>query len=159
MFKQKNHRNPYLFSNKKTGNSYFEKKQMELNEKIVSEQLNEYSKPTTSYAKRVSALQQLPSKNPFRDGWTYITKNPKSGKTDFYTHNHSLEYCNEPSLDQLVENMIFTLNNNYERYKQEYEDVHGEGEYDLAFKFSNPITFESDSEDEEEDEQEDSDEN
>lgn len=152
MFKQKSNRNPYLFSNKKNGNPYLDKKQKEINDKLISEQLSEYCKPISSYAKRVTSFQPLPVKSEFKDGWTYITKNTKTGKTDFYTHNPSSEYLNEPLFEELCENLLIKLNNNYERYKDQYEEIHGEGEYDLAFKFDTPIIFESDNEDEDEEE-------
>lgn len=150
MFKQKSNRNPYLFSNKKNGNPYLDKKQKEINDKVISEQLSEYSKPISSYAKRVAALQPLPVKSEFKDGWTYITKNAKTGNVNFYTHNPSSEYLNEPSFDELCQNLLIKLNDNYESYKDQYEEIHGDGAYDLAFKFESPVIFESDNEDDEE---------
>ena len=123
------------------------KLEKEMNEKIEKE-MKDIAQKETSFSSRVKSVRPLPVKKKFEEGWCYLKKNKKTGHTMMYTHsgtNDKTETETE-NMDEIMTQVILSLNKNKVRFIEQYEKLHGYGAYDSVYT-SSPIMFE-DSDDE-----------
>ena len=133
-----------------------EKQLIQKQDEEINQILKEYGQAETSYIKRVVATKPLPPvNNEFQEGWCYITKNKFSGKTIMYTHKAVPlrgQEKEEMSLNEKMAIVCETSYNNWQRYREQYDSIHGEGQYELVYTCKNVL--ESDDDDDEDDEEE-----
>ena len=134
-----------------------EKQDLQKQDEEITQILKEYGQDETSYLKRIVATKPLPPVNTeFKEGWCYIKKDKLSGKTIMYTHKAATtsrgQVNEEISLNEKMAIVCETSYNNWQRYKEQYDSIHGEGQYEIVYTCKN--IPESDDDDEEENEEE-----
>ena len=133
-----------------------EKQLMQKQDEESTQLLKEFGQAETSYIKRVVATRPLPPvNNEFQEGWCYITKNKFSGKTIMYTHKVASlrgQVNEEMSLNEKMALVCETSYNNWQRYREQYDSIHGEGQYEMVYTCKNVQESDEDEDDEGEDE-------
>ena len=132
-----------------------EKQALQKQDEEITQILKECGQEETSYIKRVVATHPLPPVNTeFQEGWCYITKNKFSGKTIMYVHKLSSrgQVNKEMSLNEKMAIVCETSYNNWQRYREQYDSIHGEGQYEIVYTCKN--SSESDDDDDDDDESE-----
>jgi len=154
--KNKQFRNPYFSSAPRLINHSKIKKEEDRIKKDLEVQLRKNAEPITSFVNRVKSVKPLPKEKKYLDGWTYISK--VNGKIVRYDHNiSSLNEEREKTPYEIMDEAIYRMRTNWINYKINYDEVHGEGAYEEAHEFKNPIIYESDTDEETESEETDED--
>ena len=133
-----------------------EKQVLQQQEQEITQILKECGQDETSYIKRVVATHPLPPVNSeFQEGWCYITKDRYSGKSILYVHNAATSRGHVKDDMSLNEKMAIACEssfNNWQRYREQYDSINGEGQYEMVYTCKN--TQESDDDDDDDDESE-----
>jgi hypothetical protein len=117
----------------------------------VSNTINTSSKNYANITSTVNEVKKA-NKNPVLSGWIQYSKSNKSKKTIFFdvTYGDKTKIQIEQEHNQKVKDaalnnpvyihnkIISTLANNWNKYKQQYDEIHGEGAYDLVY-YTEPI--------------------
>lgn len=111
----------------------------------VSNTLNNSSKNYANITATVNEEKKV-YKNPVLPGWVQYSKSNK--KTVFFDvtyGNKTKRQIEQEQYDVMVNDPLYihnktmsTLANNWNKYKQQYDDIHGEGAYELAY-YTEPI--------------------
>lgn len=84
--------------------------------------------PDLNFLNAISSEEKKPDKTfEMMPGWIYLTKNLKDNKTVW---NPPLEIVNINTDNDTNREIILMLYSNWERYKNQYEELHGEEAYD-----------------------------
>ena len=136
--------------------SHKEKQALQKQDEEITQMLKECGQDETSYIKRVVATRPLPpANNEFEEGWCYITKNKFSGKTIMYTHKTCTrgQVQEEMSLNEKMAIACESSYNNWQRYKEQYDGIHGEGQYEIVYNCKNASESDDDDDDDEDKEE------
>ena len=120
--------------------------------KVGSSVINTINNTSKKYADITATVNEVKivEKNPVMPGWTQYTKSNK--KTIFFdvsygdkTKRQIEQELHQKEQDALLNDPIYIHNktmailaNNWNKYKQQYDELHGEGAYDLIY-YTEPI--------------------
>jgi hypothetical protein len=116
---------------------------------IVTNTINTNSKNYANIAATVNE-EKIAEKNPVLPGWIQYSKSNKNTTFFDVTYGDKTKRQIEQELQQekqeallndpiyIHNKTMFTLANNWNKYKQQYDEIHGEGAYELAY-YTEPI--------------------
>lgn len=87
--------------------------------------LQKKEEPDLNFLNAISSEEKKPDETfKMMPGWVYLTKNPKDNKIIWNPPREMVDTNNDTNKE-----ISFMLYSNWERYKNQYEDLHGEEAY------------------------------